>query len=213
MEVPFVAKINLSKNSIITTDQITKNKAITSDVRYVEYNMLVLPTTVQEGDYVDIRLTLPNGQDLIVVSKKEIKSIQDETLGFEMSQDEILMMNSAMVEAYIMTASKFYVMKYVEPGIQQEATKTYIPTDGVLGLINVDPNIVGLARNNLQKRFNDESTKGIRDWINSDRTPYQEQELNNIESGIQQEIDKAKAARQKYLSGLAGYQSEGETEY
>ena len=43
---------------------INKNtENTTADLRTQEYNMIALPTTLAEGDYIDIRLTLPNGQD------------------------------------------------------------------------------------------------------------------------------------------------------
>ena len=44
-----------------------------NDVRKQEYNMFVLPTDLQNGDYIDIRLMLPSGTDYIVASKKRVE--------------------------------------------------------------------------------------------------------------------------------------------
>ena len=120
----YKSKIDLSAGTILSYDLVYEGEAVTNDIRYVEYNMLVLPTTIMVGDYIDIRLTLPSGQDLIVVSKKEVKSMLGDTIGLELSEGEILMMESAIVEAYIMTASKLYAIQYIEPGIQEPARKT-----------------------------------------------------------------------------------------
>ena len=163
--------------------------------------MLTLPTTIAEGDYIDIRLTLPNGQDLIVVSKKEVKSILGNTVGLKLSEGEILMMESAIVEAYIMSASKLYAIQYVEPGMQQAAINTYTPTDAVKGLIERNSNIVPEAKKALTDRFNND----IRLWTNTERNDYLTEQQENLEQGLQKEIENAKAAREAYLNGLTSY--------
>lgn len=89
-----VAKVAMKANTVVTSDMLTTSQSkTTNDVRYVEYNMLTLPTTLAVGDYIDIRFTLPNGQDLIVVSKKEVKSIVGDTIGLEMSEGDIVMLS------------------------------------------------------------------------------------------------------------------------
>ena len=122
----YKSKLDLNAGTILTDSLVYIEDELSSDKRYVEYNMLVLPTTITEGDYIDIRLTLPDGEDLIVVSKKEVKSILGDTVGLELTEDEILMMESAIVEAYIMTSSKLYAIQYVEPGMQEASTNTNI---------------------------------------------------------------------------------------
>ena len=202
VNVPFVAKIDMYANSIVTLDSLEKSdEIVTNDKRYIEYNMLVLPTTIMEGDFIDIRLTLPSGQDLIVISKKQVKSMLGDTIGLELTEEEILMMESAIVEAYIMTASKLYAIQYIEPGRQTAAKNTYTPTDAIRVLIDKDPNIVAEARTRLKEKFSDE----IRAWTNADRNAYVLEEKGNVEDGLQERIENAKAAREAYLSGLTSY--------
>ena len=50
---------------------IKTGEMLLSDVRTQEYNMITLLSQLQTGDFVDIRLRLPSGQDYIVVSKKQ----------------------------------------------------------------------------------------------------------------------------------------------
>lgn len=197
-----IAKVDLYKNTILTSELVnTSDTKITNDVRYVEYNMLVLPTTLAVGDYIDIRLTLPNGQDLIVISKKEVKSILGDTIGLELTEGDILMMESAIVEAYIMTSSKLYAIQYVEPGNQTAAIKTYTPTDAVEKLIAANSNITNEAKTALANQF----IGGERTYIENERNNYASDAQSNLETGIQQEIENAKAAREAYLSGLTSY--------
>lgn len=197
----YKSKVDLNAGTILADSLVYEGEQLTSDVRYVEYNMLVLPTTIYEGDYIDIRLTLPNGQDLIVVSKKEVKSIIGDTIGLELTEGEILMMESAIVEAYIMTASKLYAIQYVEPGIQEAAVKTYTPTAAVQNLIAANANIANEAKRALQVRFD----QNMRGYIDADKGAYAASSQANLESGIQEEIENAKAAREAYLSGLTSY--------
>ena len=199
--VGYKSKLDLNAGTILADNLVYENEELSNDTRYVEYNMLVLPTTITEGDYIDIRLTLPNGQDLIVVSKKEIKSMIGDTIGLELTEGDILMMESAIVEAYIMSSSKLYAIQYVEPGTQDAAAKTYTPTDAVQKLILANSNITSEARAALKGRFD----QGVRSYIENDKNGYASNAQSNLESGIQEEIENAKAAREAYLSGLTSY--------
>ena len=202
--LPVVAKVNLNKNTILTQGMVTPgNEEVTDDLRYVEYNMFTLPTTTSVGSVIDIRLTLPNGLDLVVVSKKEIKQLLGNTVGLNLTEDEILMLESAIVEAYIMEASKIYVTEYVEPGNQNALSNTYVPTEEVQKLITADGNnnIQELAKQKLRSRF-DSST---RENIQNDKLKYYDEQLQNLETGIKEQIENAKAAREAYLAGLDSY--------
>lgn len=195
-----VAKVDLYKNTILTASTVTtEENTVTKDVRTMEYNMLTLPINLTIGDYVDIRITFPDGQDFIVIAKKEIKNIQGNTVTFDMSEADIVMLNSAIVESYIMKASNIYIAKYVEPGMQEKAANTYVPTAEVIRLIETDSNIVSTAKNELTSRFD----ANIRNQMNSTVNQYSEQGLTNVEEGIQKQIEDAKKAREEYLSSLA----------
>ena len=200
---PYAAKVNLTANTVLTTSLMQNYGGIENDLRSVEYNMLSLPTTAMIGDTVDIRLTLPNGQDFIVVAKKEIKSLLGNTVGFDLTEGEILMMESAIVESYIMSASKLYVVKYVQAENQEEAQKTYVPTDAVRQLIDIDSNILQRAKNALKARFDD----GLRGTINNEVGSYVMEADTNLKEKMQKEIQNAKAAREAYLSGLTSYET------
>lgn len=199
-----IAKIDLPAGTILTTSMISVGEAVTNDIRRVEYNMVTLPTSINIGDYIDIRLTLPTGQDFIVISKKPIMTLQGETLGIDLSEGEILMMNSAIVEAYIMTASNIYATKYVEPGLQTAAVNTYRPSESVVELIRDDINIVAEAKIQLTQFYNSEASAILRQkYVNPAVQAYAEEALDNIEEGIVKQKEDAKKARQDYLTGIS----------
>lgn len=196
-----IAKIDMSKNTVVTTNSVvTEDQTVTNDIRTMEYNMFTLPINVDIGDFVDIRITFPNGQDYIIASKKEIKNIQGNTITFELPEQDILMLNSAIVESYIMTASNIYIAKYVEPGLQEKATNTYTPTAEVIKLIASDSNIVSSAKKELAEKFNTDLRNND---MNSSSSQYSENALTNVEAGLKQQIENAQKAREQYLTGLA----------
>ena len=206
-----IAKIDITPGTIITAEMVqeSSNKT-TADVRKQEYNMIQLPTQIQTGEYIDIRLRLPNGVDYIVASKKKVElpvvnGIDSEnTIWMNMSEAETLAMSNAIVEAYIMKGSYLYATTYIEPGLQQNATPTYVPSGKVQEAMYLNPNIEQEAKSALIARYN--KTSSIRtQTITEALAPYAESAGDNIEEGIQQEIDRSTAERQKYLESLGAY--------
>ena len=201
----YTSKVDLKEGTILTKSMLNEGEnEISNSLRYVEYNMITMPTTLDVGSFIDIRLRLPNGQDLIVVSKKEIANVYGQTIGLNLTEDEILILNSAIVERYIITASELYMTTYVEPGTQTAAKYTYMPTSEVIALMNMDENIVAEARAALASLYAKQGVTEIRGQINTIRNQYGEAE-SNIEAGIQAQIEAAQKARKDYLSGLEGY--------
>lgn len=203
-----VAKIDLKAGTVLTANMLSeKDEQTTADLRVQEYNMVELPTQIKSGDYIDIRLRLPNGTDYIVVSKKkvEIPTIDGvesaNTIKVNVAEQEILLMSNAIVEAYWMAGSKLYVTTYTEPGMQDGATPTYLPSDRVVELMNADPNIVAIAKNELFTRYNSTAST-IRGNIVNSLNQYGEDGQENVEAGVQEEITKAREQRQTYLEAL-----------
>lgn len=196
----YKSKINLSQGTVLSMSMLYEGETIKDGERLLEYNMLTLPMDLEAGDYIDIRLALPNGQNLVVLSKKEIKNLFGNTISLYLTEEEILMMNSAIVEAYIMPASNFHVIKYIEPGNQVATQLTYVPTTEVQTLMSINPNITSQAWNALTARF----TEQVRTDLNIQTGQYSEDRDSNIEQGIQAQIEAAREAREAYLSGLEG---------
>lgn len=203
-----ISKIDLKEGTILTDNMVIKQEEqTTADIRVQEYNMVELPTQIESGDYIDIRLRLPNGTDYIVISKKkvDIPTINGvdslNTIKVNVAEEEILLMSNAIVEAYWATGAKLYATTYVEPGMQEEVTPTYLPSDKVVELMNADPNIVTVAKNELFTRYNS-NVNTIRGNIVNNLNAYSEQGQTNVESKVQEEINKARTERQSYLDAL-----------
>ena len=196
---PVIAKIDIAANTPVTTEMLThKESAITKDVRLEEYNMLVLPTTLENGEYIDVRLVLPTGQNYIVISKKEVKRCDLTNIWLEVSEDEIMTMNSAIIESYIMTGAQLYVNRYVEPGLQTASIPTYPVSQAVNEAIKANPNILSEVLANYQSRINPAS----RQAIESEISKYAADKKDNIETGVEESALKALEARTEYIENL-----------
>ena len=206
-----IAKIDLTAGTIITEPMLTESDNIlTSDVRVQEYNMLKLATQITSNDYIDIRLRMPSGLDYIVASKKRVEVPQIDgveslnTIWVKLTEDETLAMSNAIVEAYKMEGAILYTTKYVEPGTQEKATPTYVPSAETVNLITQNPNVVEEAKQAMYKRYNDFTS--IRNNINAEVSNVEyDDAIDNVNTGVTEEVTKAQEQRQSYLDALAGY--------
>lgn len=181
----YKSKINLQAGTFLSASLLYTGEELENSARKVEYNMLTLPSTLQTGDYIDVRLTLPSGQNLIVLSKKQVKNIQGTTITLYLTEDEILMMSSAIIESYIMKASNLSAYQYVQPGIQEASTPTYSVTTAVYQLImsNYKKGI------NIEDygKINDSYNTEMRQLIEQELGQYSGSEITNIQEGLEAE--------------------------
>ena len=158
-----VMKIDVPANSMVTKDMIVEDGEQTKDdQRIQEYNMIILPSELRNGDYVDIRIRFPKGQDYIILAKKKIIQCTSDTIWIKLSEEEILSLGNAIVESYTAEGTKLYATTYSEPGMQNAATPTYAVSEAVLNLINSDPNIREEARTALWNRYNSQGQSSQR---------------------------------------------------
>lgn len=117
-------RINAEKKTIVTEsmlmDEVDTNPGLSE--RLQEFNMFLLPSDLVEGDYVDLRITFPSGENYIIVSGKEIKklgnTVDSNTFFVQLDEEEIIRTTAAILESYMSDGIKIYATKYVEPSAQ-----------------------------------------------------------------------------------------------
>ena len=211
--IPVLAKVDMNKNTVITSKLVVQSNAIiTDDTRKEEYNMIILPVDLMTNDYVDIRLMTPSGQNFIVVSKVQVEVpvkadgvYAIDTIRVDLREDEILAMSSAIVEAYGLGA-KLYITKYVDPAMQQAAKPTYTPNASVTAQIQSNPNIVEEAKVELAARYSDAAKNARNQYLQQiiDKT---ENYLENVNQTMVEDMGNSITLRQEYLESL-GYAGE-----
>lgn len=128
-----------------------------------EYNVLVanLMESLKDNEYIDVRIMFPNGDDYCILPKKCVKDLNLETASFTclMNEEEILRMASATVDAYMISGSYIYTVRYADGTISEESTPTYPVRANTMTLIKQDPNVLTEATEtlNMQARANLES--------------------------------------------------------
>lgn len=207
--VPLIAKVDLKKNTVLTTDLVDQGDNTTADdVREQEYNVVTLPTELETGDYVDIRLRLPDGTDFIVVSKKSVTIPEAggvpiaNTIRMSLKENETLYMGSAIVDHFLTAGSTLYATKYTEPGLQNDATNTYIPSGETLDLLRRDANILESIKQTIVSGGSQGAIDAatLRDRINRARNS----EIETLQEKVTSSTENSQAARQEYLNGVAG---------
>ncbi len=206
-----VSKIDLKAGTVLTADMVTINsEKATSDLRKQEYNIATLPTEIQTGDYVDIRIRMASGADYIIVSKKQVTIPQvagmdaAETFTVNLAEEETLAMSSAIIDAFTCIGSEIYLTIYTDPGMQVAATPTYHVSATTMQLIGDNPNIVTDAKNALYNRYYQNGGERERNVIQNEINSNSEDAKDNIETNIEEHITKQKEYRQQYLEALAG---------
>lgn len=121
------------------------------DLRNRELQVVLLPSSLVKGDIIDVRIQFPTGQDYVLLSKKKVERLNAATLWITMTEEEILSLSSAIVDAYLHKAS-IYALTYVEPQFQTPAIATYPANSEVLKLLESDPNIVRRAEQELSRQ-------------------------------------------------------------
>ena len=205
-EKTIVATIDIPKGTIVTEKMLTNKQEavtdtnnITSTYRLVEYTMIMLPTELEKGDTIDIRMSYPNGQDFIVASKKVVEKTDSISIWMKLREDEILKMNSAVVESYSVEGAKLYAVNYTQPGIQAPANPNYPVSARVYELLMSDPNIATAIQNEYRNKIN--TYTATRGSINEIIKATDDELKSRISSGVQKEIKERAERRQAFIEG------------
>ncbi len=203
-EYEMLAKFDMKEKTALTPDMIDKSKSAAT-YRMVEYNMISLPSMLTEGNYIDIRLACL-GLDTVVLSKVEVESANATTIWLKLSESQLLTLNYAIVESYIMEGTKLYATVYTD-NTQPALNCTYIPAANVISLVqaNVDEDGKELEafyerQNDMAYSFRNEiigKLKGADDDIS-------EEVVEKITEGYQTEKSSIQAARDALLGDI-GY--------
>lgn len=125
---------------------------------------------LKEGDYVDIRMVYPNGENYVVLNRKRLCGIREERgesiYLFQMTEKEQLWYSSAQSDLKTYEGSSLIAVRYASSE-QQASTVTYLPNQSVLVLYSKDGNItenqdakqLAEQRQELEERLKEQNGK------------------------------------------------------
>ena len=205
---PYHAATDLKAGTILG-ESMLYTEEVSDDLRLVEYNVITLNSQAQSGDVIDVRLKLPSGADLIVLSKKLVKIPQvaeldaENTIWLNLTEDEIMLMSSAMVESYLVQGAYLYTTNYVSASQQEAAVGTYAPSDAVIRAMAVDTNVVETAYKAMLERYDQGHNRNL---INTEIVRNTDEDdtekLERVIEGLEEEVKKSQEARKNYLDSL-----------
>lgn len=209
-EKNYSAKIKIPEGTVVTTSMI-KESGINNDERLVEYNMIILPSQLKNEDYIDIRLRLANGTETIVLAKKKVEQCTATSIWMKMKEIEILTMNSAIVDAYLVGGAQLRATVYTNPDMQDATEQTYPVNNEVLTQITYNPNILVEAKNALLEKWSvtTDPNAGVRDFVAKRREiesyvdPTQDSKTT-VGSGYSTEASDISTARNDFVTAVEG---------
>ncbi|WP_322923780.1 SAF domain-containing protein [Paenibacillus campi] len=144
-------KIDAGKGTALTPAMVYTDGVTPHDLRSREYDVMQLPRKLKKGDFVDVRIGFPNGSDYIILSKKKVEDLSGETVWYNINESELLVMSSAIVDAYLQGA-RLYAIAYADPYVQNKAIPNYPANIDVIHLIQSDPNVLAKATLQLSQQ-------------------------------------------------------------
>ncbi len=171
------ARVHLTQGTVLDKCMVCEEEMPEDSLRQTSYSYIKQTAELKQGDYVDVRISFPNGADFIVLSKKKVLKVQEsheqdgtvDALYFALSEEEIMRMSSGVVDAYLTEGAYLYTVQYISD-IQQEAVVNYPVNEVVEKLIKKDPNIIKIAQDakitELRSKIYD-SLKGQKESVNA----------------------------------------------
>lgn len=139
-------KVNIVPGTPITSDLLMA-ELYDDTLRDVDISVNSWVVGMRVGDYVDLNITFPYGEDYIVLPRKRVQYIGDKTIKMYLTEEEWHTYQSALVDYYLHASegARLYLKKYVEPGVQPTAIAYYAASDAVRTIMKADPNVVSRA--------------------------------------------------------------------
>lgn len=189
-------KIGLREGTVITLEDVIAED-IEDSWRYYDLILDDSPVGIQAGDYVDIRISFPFGEDFIAISHKKIEEINTGVLKLILDEQEILTYNSMLLDKALYGGVNIYAVEYVDGGAQNKAENFYPIQVSLSEISHMDPNILEDVKQEmiLKRQVLDNAIGGTID----EKT---EKELSKIQSNIEKNrstVTKDLAAAQKAL--------------
>lgn len=171
-----IAKVDCTTGTIIS-QSIVLADPLQANERELDIVLDEVPIAIQEGDFVDVRVSFPLGQDYIAMSHKKVIGVYDNVLKLIVDQKDIYTYESMKTDASIYVATKLYAIKYVEPGVQTAAITYYPVSREIMKTMLLDDNInttdyskILDARLQLETILNESDKVEKRRTVTSDKT-------------------------------------------
>lgn len=201
-------KTDLSANMYLTSDLLL-DMVLTDDMRELDVVMTEVPIGLEVGDYIDVRIAFPLGQDFIAIPHKKVVAINGNVVKLIVEEVDFYANESMKADYGSYQAVKIYGAKYVEAGIQNGATAYYPVSTDILKTEILDPNInTGDYADTLKRRKElEEQLIAAESVDRNDKVTANKEKLEDMYS----EAEKAYALLQEQKEQEAALEENGQS--
>lgn len=157
-------KLDLTQGTALSSDMIMSEQ-LEDSMRLYDVVTDENPIGLTVGKYVDIRISMPLGEDFVAMSHKRVYGINNGILKLALSEMDIHTYNSMLVDKILYPGTRIYAVEYVQPSAQQPAERYYPLSKNILEIVQKDPNLASELRPDILARRNqlEESLKVVMD--------------------------------------------------
>lgn len=135
-------KIKITPGTPISKD-LLMDDTLNDSLREADIFADYWPIGLKVGDYVDLRLTHPRGEDYLTLSHKRVNSIRGSIVKMDLTENEKLYYNATLLDLFMYRSkgAQTYLSKYKEPGVQKAAKVYYDLPVNLKYLSTFNPNL------------------------------------------------------------------------
>jgi hypothetical protein len=188
-----IYRVDVSPGTPLVWDLFTFEE-IGQTQRYYDIVADVFPIEPAVGQYYDLRIVMPKGQDYVVLSKKRVVNFYNSAIRVKLDQEEIHQYQSALVDTFLNPGTYLYVTTYIEPNMQKSATPYYPVGRYIMQIMEIDPNIVLLAEQDMVLRRRIIFEAGL-----NERNATPDEIASQIVAGRSEQVNRLTTAAQNVL--------------
>jgi hypothetical protein len=144
-------KLDLTAGTAVSKD-VVYAEPLTDDMRLVDLVLHSIPVGLKVGQFVDVRIALPLGEDFISIPHKKVAAINAGVLKLVINEEDIHTYNSMLIDSLLYPGTQMYAVEYLEGGVQKAADSFYPVSKNILAVAQKDPNLLTAIKSDILQR-------------------------------------------------------------
>lgn len=144
-------RLGLKAGTALSTDMVYSEE-VTDDMRLFDIVLHNVPVGLDVGSFIDVRISLPLGEDFIAIPHRKVHDIVGGTIKVAVKEEDIHIYNSMLIDSLLYPGTQIYATEYIEGGVQQAADSFYPLSKNILAVAQRDPNLVSAIKSDILKR-------------------------------------------------------------
>lgn len=139
-------RVNVQPGTILSLDMLMDEDNDTNVKFPYELTASSVPVSTSVGDYIDIRMVLANGEEMIVLNHKKVERLYNTTITINVSEEENAILISMFNDLGVYSDGCLaYITKYIEPG-NNDTVAFYPVQHDMENFVRFNPNIEDTTR-------------------------------------------------------------------